>query len=617
VSDFDSISDFLRRLEPQIHFPTTGEAPLRAMLEETVEELRVAIEELRVTNEEVLSGAGAVETEATRFREALTAAPMPFLLTDAGGSVRFANAAAAALVGVRLMELTRKPLAVFVGDESRRPFRRLLNELSLHGAPRRLAMALKPRGRRPLQVEAQVWPVPGSDGLSLAWQLTDVASHPDAQSNVRAEMTELRSMLDSVPVAMAALDLDGSVLVWNQAARELLGWPQEELAGRPFPAAEDLLPVLNAVRASGESTPRRLPAEAEHAEGGHVRVDLSLAPLLAPGGEVRGTVAVIRAAEAAPAPSSSWSAGEMRRVMLDASAGAGMDERLRAGIAAGLDMGYLRPGDRLPSIREAALAAGADQRAVSGAYQRLAAEGVVEVRYRRGVVVAEPRCTPPPELGEAAEWLAGVLEGAAELQVRLPGLPDLVRRWTMTVPLRCACLDATEDGRAALASEATHQWGMEAVPVDVNAVKGTELSRVIRECDVVLSTHFHSPLLHPVVEQAGRTLLVARTSPDVVKAVEDRLRRGPLTAVVVDRAFGERLRAIRGGEQIRVVTATDVDALAALDPHEPVLATLAAQERTRTPLRLLVPTRHMLGPVSPRMLARALIRANMAPRRTD
>ena len=76
----------------------------------------------------------------------------------------------------------------------------------------------------------------------------------------------------------------------------------------------------------------------------------------------------------------------MRRVLLHGTGE--LAERMRTGIAAGLFLGHLRVGDRLPSIRDIARHTGEDHRCVSAAYRRLASEGVVEIRNRHGVLVA-------------------------------------------------------------------------------------------------------------------------------------------------------------------------------------------------------------------------------------
>jgi hypothetical protein len=144
-----------------------------------------------------------------------------------------------------------------------------------------------------------------------------------------------------------------------------------------------------------------------------------------------------------------------------------------------------------------------------------------------------------------------------------------------------------------------------------------ELAEALRDADLVVTSHYHAPELAPLCDGARRPMLLAALSPEAVEAIEERLARGPLTAVVADPAYGERLRALRGGERLNVVCAADVAAVEALDPDTPVLATLAAQQQVTRRLRLLVPATNLVTPTSPRALARLLVRANVSPRRSD
>jgi len=624
MQDYHLIDEFLRRIEPRLRDGEAREPAFHDLLQETVEELRVAVEELRVTQEEIDGSAEGeaartpAESDAVRLRDAFTAAPFPLVLTDAAGRLLYANAAAAALLGMRPTELAGRPLSLFVADETRRQFRSLLDRLQREAAPRACTLTLQPRARLPLEVEASVWPVPATEGMSFGWRLSDVTERRADEASRREQAAMLRATVDSLPDAVAAMDLDGSVLLWNRAAAALLGWAEDEVVGRQNPAVgEEAAAVLSAVRAGarGEASPSRVAALADRREGDALAVELFLAPLVDAAGKARGTVSVIRPAPGAAPAGERWTEAEMRRVLLEGATVGTLADRLRDGIAAGLHAGYLRAGDRLPSIRDAAQETGIDHRIVAGAYRRLATAGFVEVRYRKGVRVAAPPGECDPELGETAEWLAGVLEEAAGLQVRVPGLPDLVRRWTAATPLRCACVDATTDARVALCHEMEHQWGMHAVPVALRpgADGRRELAEALRDADLVVTTHYHGHELAAACQAEGKPLVLARLSPDVVSAVEECVARRPLTALVADPAFGERLRALAGGAAITVVSASERAAVEELDLETPVLATLAAREQVSRKLRLLVPATHFVAPVSVRTLARLLVRANMFP----
>lgn len=638
MSDHRSLSEFLDELQPRLN--RTGRPAATELLEETVEELRVAVEELRVAEEEIADAAVGAETrrlaserEATRFRDAFHTLPAAMLLTDGAGRVAHANTRAGELLGVSAADLEGRPLAVFVGDDERRAFRKLLLQVPHGDGPHTLALTLRPRGRLPVDAEATVWPVAVADGPLLGWRLDDVTRRRAGDETHGDDLAVLRGTLDALPVAVAAMDLDGSVLLWNRAARRLLGWSEEEVVGRSNPALPDeLMPVLDSVRAAGTDPALTLgvTAAAERKDGGPARVDLSLGALIGADGVVRGTVAVIRpaggagaaaveaegeAVEEDPGPRPRWPAAELRRVLFAETAAGDVSDRLRTGIAAALDLGYLRPGDRLPGTREAATVSGIDHRVISAAYRRLAAEGLVEVRPRRGPVVAALAPADAEPLGETPEWLAGVLEGAAQLQVRLPSLSDLVRRWTQSVAVRCLCVDGTEDGRVALMHEMTAQWGMECTPAAPEE-RGSqrELAVAIRASDLVVTTHFSAGAVRALARSAGKPVVVAAARADLVEAMEDALRRGPLTAVVADAAFAERLRVVPHGDRLRVVVAGDAEQVEALGPEETVLLTLAAQQKVRRPLRLLAAPGHFIAPLDARALARVLIRANLSSR---
>lgn len=634
MPDHSSLSEFLQGLPPRMERPREHKHGSYELLEETVEELRVAVEELRVAEEEIAAAVVSseeerlsAEREAARLRDAFDAAPTPVLVTDAAGSILHANRRAGALLGVDPEELAGKPLAVFVAEDDRRAFRRLLQQMAHAEEAQTLALTLRPRGRLAVDAEANVWPVPSGGEVVLGWSVDDVTHRRAADGAQGEEVAVLRGTLDSLPMAVAAMDLDGSVLVWNRAARLLLGWSEEELAGRPNPALPDeLFPVLDSVRGAGTqpALTMGITTAAERRDGRPARVELSLGAMSDAAGVVRGTVAVIRPAEGAhadadgedAAPRPRWPVAELRRVLFSGLAAADVTERLREGIAAALDLGYLRPGDRLPGTREAASASGIDHRVISAAYRRLAAEGLVEVRPRRGPVVAAAPAVNVEPLGETPEWLAAVLEGAAQLQVRLPSLSDLVRRWTAGVPVRCLCVDGTEDGRAALVNEMTAQWGMEctaAAPEQRGSQR--ELAAAIRAADVVVTTHFDAGTVRPLARMAGKPVVVAVARADLVEAVEEALRRGPLTAVVADGAYAERLRVVPNGERLRTVLVTDGAAVEALSADEAVLLTLAAQQRIKRSLRLLAAPGHFVAPLDPRALARVLIRANLSPPR--
>jgi DNA-binding transcriptional regulator YhcF (GntR family) len=428
-------------------------------------------------------------------------------------------------------------------------------------------------------------------------------------------------------------------MLWSPAAERLLGWTEAEVAGARIPAfdefAERVIDRVAARKSGGE--PARVPVRARMKDGAEQDLEVKVSPLAGAAGTPRGTVLHLdfagaadeeivqptavapetQAAQAAPGTRSSWSEAEARRVLLSVPQGGDLVEALRQGIAAGVYLGHLRPGDRLPSIREVTRHTGHDHRYVSAAYRRLSTEGVVEIRTRHGVVVGSgPQPAEAPE-NETAAWLAGVIGQAADVQVKVPHLPELVRKWTAAAAVRCLCVDGTEDGLASLTAELGGQWGFETRRLNAgDGPRRDDLLTALREADLVVTTPFHVASVESAARTAGVPVVVLEASHDIVAAAEERLREGPLTAVVVDPRYGERLRCMAGGERLNVVLADDVAAVEALDAAEPVLLTRAAQQKVKRSLRLLAPVSPSFSSSRAGDLAAVLIRRNLSALRT-
>jgi DNA-binding transcriptional regulator YhcF (GntR family) len=304
-----------------------------------------------------------------------------------------------------------------------------------------------------------------------------------------------------------------------------------------------------------------------------------------------------------------------------------LSDKLRDRILSGLHLGTLQPGDRLPSIRSLWRELGVDHRVVAQAYRLLEEEGLVEVRGRSGVYLAPQDQLGGEVLAETARWMAGVLVESWKRRMPLQDVPDLIRRCTSTVRLRCACVESNEDQMRAYCAELREQFGLEAVPVYISplplprperSVEFHGVEGAIRSVDLVVTTSYHSRLVHKAAENVGVPAVTLTVSSEVVETVQRRLRSGEVTLVCVDPEFGNRMRAMyadASGEpaSIRVVLAGDRDAVAALAPDEPVVMTSAAAERLRDmDLPQLMPHSPTFSGHTARELLQLIIRLNLA-----
>jgi PAS domain-containing protein len=305
-----------------------------------------------------------------------------------------------------------------------------------------------------------------------------------------------------------------------------------------------------------------------------------------------------------------------------------MVDALREQISTAIHFGHLAPGDRLPSMREVARTFGESVHTAMQAYETLAAEGLVEKQDRSGVYVAAQDWIHQGLRGETHRWLADVLAGACDHLVKIPHLPELIRRSTDAARLQCACVESDLDHLSGLCAEAGRQFGFVARAVRAdelppsepgNAPDPDELPDALLRADLVLTTVYHAPRLRPIAAALRKPLVVATAHTEHMALVEARLREGALTVVCTDPRFGERLRAMRGGryrERVRVVLADDSHRVAELDRAEPVLLTRAASDRLEgADLRLLVPFSPMFAPACSRALVEQLILLNVQARR--
>ena len=304
-----------------------------------------------------------------------------------------------------------------------------------------------------------------------------------------------------------------------------------------------------------------------------------------------------------------------------------LTERLRDRIVSATHVGRVHAGDRLPGVREVAREMGANPRTVAKAYRVLEAEGLVEIRGRSGVYVAQQDHWGGKLPAETGRWLGGILFEAWKRHIPIPDLAELIRHCTVRVHLRALCVDGTEDELRAVCAELETAFGIECIPLPASALP-RHLGSVARKdpmrgADLIVTTAMFAGPVRQFADAWGKPLVVVTLHPDIVSGLDRRLAREGLTVVCVDPAFGDQLRsvAVQGGtnpERIRVVLVDDTQAIAELDPLTPVLLTLAAKERLGdTALTPLLPLTPFISPESARQLSELMIRLHMVAEHTS
>ncbi len=68
---------------------------------------------------------------------------------------------------------------------------------------------------------------------------TDITSRKRAEDALREANETLRAVIETSPLAIVALDLEGRVRSWNRAAESIFGWREEEVLDRQLPIVPD------------------------------------------------------------------------------------------------------------------------------------------------------------------------------------------------------------------------------------------------------------------------------------------------------------------------------------------------------------------------------------------
>ncbi|MGZ8378541.1 MAG: GntR family transcriptional regulator [Gemmatirosa sp.] len=293
-------------------------------------------------------------------------------------------------------------------------------------------------------------------------------------------------------------------------------------------------------------------------------------------------------------------------------------DAMRQRIAGALQRGGLRPGDRLPTTRELATDVDADPRVVAAAYRALEAEGLVEIRPRAGVFVAElPGNTALPGTPPTA-WMADVVAQGLARGVPVPALADWFARATTARPTTAAVIAGTLDQAAGLARELRDDFGIAAHGVLAESLRAEDrVPRAVDRANLLVATGLTAPVVRRLAERLGKKDVVIDVRPDLLSPEWRLLLARAAYVVIADPRFGTLVHAltagVEGGANVRVLVAGRDD-LAIVPPDAPTYVTEAARQllgRSGLPGRVLPPAR-TLNADSVLLLTRALVERNLA-----
>lgn len=293
-------------------------------------------------------------------------------------------------------------------------------------------------------------------------------------------------------------------------------------------------------------------------------------------------------------------------------------DTLKQRIFSGLHLGTLKPGDRLPSVRDLASDLEADPRVILAACRELEQEGLVELRPRSGIYVGTGATDAGGSSSRKADWIVETLVESLSRGIPAPGLPEHLRRCLETLRLRAACIECNLDQTVQLCEELHADYGLDTDPVDLYPMLSEATPPPeIRHADLLVTSQFHAHEIQPLALQLGKPIIVASLQTGLFAGLAELLSRETVYFLVSDPRFGAKLHRIFAGSpgaaNLRSLV-VGTDDLAEVPPDAPAYMTGSARARLpqASRLRRPLPQLRALSPDTARQLLSFIVRANMA-----
>ena len=254
-------------------------------------------------------------------------------------------------------------------------------------------------------------------------------------------------------------------------------------------------------------------------------------------------------------------------------------ETLRQRIQAGLHLGTLALGDRLPSIRTVTAELHAGSRLVLAAYRQLATEGLVRLQARSGIFIEADSHRDDELLPEVPTWvielfLRGLTRGIPPTELRRQA-----RLCLDSARVRAACLECNDDQLYALRGQLHDDYGFDVCGIDLNVLeRGTPLPPCTGKADLLVTTRFHAAEARRLGRRLHRPVIVVALDTVLVTEVRRLLAQGAVWWVCTDPRFAAKLPRLFPGACVNPIV-MGRDPLAAVPSEATVYATRAASER--------------------------------------
>jgi PAS domain S-box-containing protein len=166
-----------------------------------------------------------------RLETLINASPLPITIMDDDGTCLLWNPAAEQVFGWTANEVLGEPLP-FIPDDRQEEFREFRRRIFEGQTLKSIETQRLRRDGVVIDVTLSKAPIRDAEGTITASMgiFEDITERKKAEENERL----LASIIQNLPNAVCAIDMQGNTIVWNRGAEKLLGYAAAEMIGRPI-----------------------------------------------------------------------------------------------------------------------------------------------------------------------------------------------------------------------------------------------------------------------------------------------------------------------------------------------------------------------------------------------
>jgi PAS domain S-box-containing protein len=166
-----------------------------------------------------------------RLHALINASPLPITIIDPNGTCLLWNPAAEQVFGWTELEVLNKPLTI-IPDDRQEEYRKFLRMNFEGNAFKAVETQRLRRDGVSIDIALSTAPLRNAEGAITAAMgiYEDITERKKAEDEIRF----LAAIIQNLPAAVCAIDLQGNLVAWNDSAEKLLGYKADEIIGKPI-----------------------------------------------------------------------------------------------------------------------------------------------------------------------------------------------------------------------------------------------------------------------------------------------------------------------------------------------------------------------------------------------